>query len=303
MCSSSASRRRRPSGARSRIARIVIVVAIASRVVASSASRAQRAWKTVDAGAFQQRPCTVPKIDARDTSLEHFMRTFAASETPVVITGLFAHRSAFREATTRERMLQDYGDVRVTLSTANTFSYEKVVKSLREYIEEDVVKVPTRGQRANETLYWFGDHIDSEGRNPWSKLFAKYAPLKLVPADADVAYSFGIGGPMSGVPLHVHGPGWSETIIGRKHWFLAPPTPAPDFHPNVTAFQWASERLRRGRFHNDDAPEEMLECTVTSGEAIYFPNNWWHATLNLDESVFISSFVNYAREGAEKTEL
>ena len=41
----------------------------------------------------------------------------------------------------------------------------------------------------------------------------------------------------------------------------------------------------------------ILECTVDEGEAIYFPNMWWHATLNLDESVFISSFVNYKLSG------
>jgi len=33
---------------------------------------------------------------------------------------------------------------------------------------------------------------------------------------------------------------------------------------------------------------------VHPGEAIYFPSEWWHATLNLDESVFMSTFVNYA---------
>jgi quercetin dioxygenase-like cupin family protein len=41
----------------------------------------------------------------------------------------------------------------------------------------------------------------------------------------------------------------------------------------------------------------MLECTVGEGEAVYFPAGWWHATLNLDESVFMSSFVNYRFDG------
>ena len=26
---------------------------------------------------------------------------------------------------------------------------------------------------------------------------------------------------------------------------------------------------------------------------MWFPDRWWHATLNLDESAFISSFVNF----------
>ena len=42
----------------------------------------------------------------------------------------------------------------------------------------------------------------------------------------------------------------------------------------------------------------MLECTVREGEAVYFPDQWWHATLNLDETVFMSSFVNYALDGS-----
>ena len=29
------------------------------------------------------------------------------------------------------------------------------------------------------------------------------------------------------------------------------------------------------------------------GDALYFPSKWWHATFNLDQTVFISTFVNY----------
>jgi hypothetical protein len=43
----------------------------------------------------------------------------------------------------------------------------------------------------------------------------------------------------SGVPLHIHGAGFSETIIGRKRWWLSPPKPKPAFDPNATALEWA----------------------------------------------------------------
>jgi hypothetical protein len=39
--------------------------------------------------------------------------------------------------------------------------------------------------------------------------------------------------------------------------------------------------------------KKVLACVVHPNQAVYFPDRWWHATLNLDESVFISSFVNY----------
>jgi hypothetical protein len=35
----------------------------------------------------------------------------------------------------------------------------------------------------------------------------------------------------------------------------------------------------------------LAPAVLGPGEIIYIPNNWWHATLNLGESVFISCFV------------
>lgn len=37
-----------------------------------------------------------------------------------------------------------------------------------------------------------------------------------------------------------------------------------------------------------DAPP--IDCTVGPGEAIYVPDMWWHATFNVDDCVFMSTF-------------
>ena len=216
-----------------------------------------------------------------------------------MIVGLGPTRSRTLERVSREALLEAFGDEVVALSSSNTFSYEKKKKTLRAYVEEDVPA--ERGEDASATWYWFGDHTDEHGNTPsgFQELFDSYEDIRFVPKDADVAYSFGVGGRYSGVPMHQHGPGWSESLVGRKHWFIAPPDPAPTFEPNVTAYFWSLDALRRGDVREGDG---ILECTVHAGEAIYFPTNWWHATLNLDESVFISSFVNYNRRG-EREEL
>ena len=81
-----------------------------------------------------------------------------------------------------------------------------------------------------------------------------------------------------------------------------PPRPKPKFDPNATALEWALGRLASRTDEGEGAPAdpaaEEVACTVEEGEAVYFPDGWWHATLNLDESVFMSSFVNY-REGGD----
>ncbi len=35
----------------------------------------------------------------------------------------------------------------------------------------------------------------------------------------------------------------------------------------------------------------LLECVLEPDELLYIPSEWWHATLNIGESVFISTFV------------
>ena len=79
--------------------------------------------------------------------------------------------------------------------------------------------------------------------------------------------SFGLAGPGTGVPFHFHGPGFAETIYGRKRWFLTPPDVKPEFHPNKTTLQWFF----------DDYPKikenvYIYECTLKPGEVIRVGN-------------------------------
>ncbi|XP_066417110.1 jmjC domain-containing protein 8 isoform X3 [Molothrus aeneus] len=90
----------------------------------------------------------------------------------------------------------------------------------------------------------------------------------------------------SGVPFHWHGPGFSEVIFGRKRWFLYPPNQTPHFHPNETTLAWLQHT-----YPTLPPAQRPLECTLRPGEVLYFPDRWWHATLNLDTSVFISTFL------------
>ncbi|XP_059717172.1 jmjC domain-containing protein 8 isoform X1 [Haemorhous mexicanus] len=90
----------------------------------------------------------------------------------------------------------------------------------------------------------------------------------------------------SGVPFHWHGPGFSEVIFGRKRWFLYPPDRTPHFHPNESTLAWLQHT-----YPTLPPAQRPLECTLRPGEVLYFPDRWWHATLNLDTSVFISTFL------------
>ena len=110
-----------------------------------------------------------------------------------------------------------------------------------------------------------------------------------------------VGGKYSGVSFHLHGPGYSETIIGSKHWFLYPPHMTERvkylFSPNMTVAQWAFDvypNLDCNSMKCDQTLySELFECTISPGEVLYFPSHWMHATLNLDlYNAFFSVFVD-----------
>lgn len=107
---------------------------------------------------------------------------------------------------------------------------------------------------------------------------------------------------------------FTDFLLLLQRWFFYPPDQEPHFHPNSTTLSWVNHTYPH--LGQQEAP---LECTVHPGEVsasprfpppeqevaackqevgvpalfqvIYFPDHWWHATLNLDTSVFMSTFL------------
>jgi len=230
-------------------------------------------------------PCNIPRINAKSVSQQEFLRKYA-QHTPVVIAGALSSEADankdFRRLCERENLLSDWGHATVRLSSANTYSYGTKDVPLRHYVDEMIGPQNLR-TLANETYYFFGYNDMEE----WKEFFDQYnlPPYQL--PNHHHALSFGLAGPGSGVPFHFHGPGFAETLHGRKRWFLTPHHVQPEFNPNKTTLQWYFEDYKRIRQEID-----LHECTISPGEIIYFPDRWWHATLNLDTAVFISTFLS-----------
>lgn len=225
-----------------------------------------------------QRPCTIARVDGMDART--FWTTYAGRQT-VIMTGI-SNNSAFAAASRLPALVRDYGHREVVLASANTFSHDRRTMAFSEYINNHVVgKTVGPESLANDTWYFFGDHRNSE----WAELFDLYA----MPAVAiGSRLSFGVGADRSGVPFHFHGPGFSEVFHGHKHWLLYPNDGRmPEFDSGLSAIQWMTQVYPSLR-----EEEKPLECTIGPGEVLYFPNGWYHATLNLGASVFMSTFTD-----------
>jgi len=224
-------------------------------------------------------PCNIPWRDGT-LEQEEFIKKYAYSMPVIIRDG--ANNDLFRALTEKGELLNKYGGSIVRLSSANSFSYEKRDISFHDYCRNHI-RPQNRNTLGNETFYMFGDNDYEE----WRDLLDEYNQPKYTLPRHHPALSFGVAGPGSGVPFHFHGPGFAEAVHGRKRWFLTRPEERPSFHPNKTTLQWFYED-----YPNVKKEMELFECTISPGEAIYFPDKWWHATLNLDTSVFISTFLS-----------
>lgn len=125
----------------------------------------------------------------------------------------------FRSSCQKDQILDFFpSDFPVTLSSSNSFSEHRRTIPLRQYmfeLEEQVQQLPN--QLSNETWYLFGETYSEQ----WKQFLSNYELPICEACQADsVALSFGIGNRGSGVQWHVHGPGFSEAIVGRKRRFL-----------------------------------------------------------------------------------
>ena len=216
----------------------------------------------------------------------------------------------------KEHIIAEYGKVSVKLTSSNAYSHGLKTSSLGEYIDGflDNSSKDVSSANANETFYLFGKN---EGNFPFTEFASMYdlPPNNIsLSEDSYTTIVTGLGGENSGVSFHLHGPGLSESIIGRKRWFLY----SPEYQPiggfssliNTTVIEWANspnfasvERVPSSlssepgnSAENEQAQRKnkgaFFDCTIAPGEVLYFPSQWMHATLNKDDyNFFVSVFL------------
>jgi len=259
--------------------------------------------------------CSVSQ-EPHDLPSTLFQERYRNQDRPVVIRNATRESAArFRRLTTLDELTRSFGDANVTLSSANAFSYGRTKRPLSQYLstmrEVKWGDDNATGASADQIFYFFGEHgseiaplldeyplprfahehADNHQEDALlpASLLSVLIPMSSVGAPEVAtpppALSFGAAPDGSGVPFHFHHDGFSEVMHGAKRWLLYPDRP-PGFAANATSIHWL--RTVYPTLHPSDLP---LDCVLVPGDVLYFPRGWWHATVNIGNTVFMSTFL------------
>eukprot|EP00756_Hemistasia_phaeocysticola_P056589 Hpha_TRINITY_DN3288_c0_g1::TRINITY_DN3288_c0_g1_i1::g.186083::m.186083 len=101
------------------------------------------------------------------------------------------------------------------------------------------------------------------------------------------ASTLGIWPPWAGAPVHAHEETYFALLHGAKLWLLWPPgalealSPFPD---PLWPLQ-AKPATLLGRIEELPPAAQPMRCLQRAGEIMYLPDFWWHATINVGETL------------------
>lgn len=250
-------------------------------------------------------PCDFPKLNLSAWVAEH--GEGAWPNYPAVFTAPddapFAMFKPWRDKNATQRFLHEFGECEVTaqrgyLQAGGHLGYVKgaegaitcaaISMRLRELVESGW---GGGGYYVSETFLPNHQHAGTPGARSGAeigKCFGHRLARQIETAGVAIRTNVEstnvlVGGGGSGLPFHRHQRTWQMQLLGRKSWHLVPPgrlggaladTVGPwIFPPSI----WAD------RIRNLPLGQRPLSCVQQPGEIIAFPDDWWHATVNLDE--------------------
>jgi hypothetical protein len=289
--------------------------------------------------------CNIERVPEAELTVERFERQYAGKR-PVVILRDPGRNEAARHMTLKKEMLARFGHKQVKLTTQAGYAFTNITKKkFHKYLAEEMVRGAVAPIRRFSRGFLTGvclcsvcscakilrltdpsqmERVDPEDKSLWGRkvqfghdaygLKKVYQPPLVAQEKRKQSKEWeyhlqtAIANTGSGLPFHMHGSGFSETLHGQKRWFLCPPALSPIFNPRAPTASWlqdvypqledeTAELLNRSadvlklmRDKGALVDDKLVhECTIKENEAIYFPAEWYHATMSLADSVTVTT--------------
>lgn len=251
-------------------------------------------WQALSAEPSDPPVGGVPRVDGRRLTAEQFVEKFEAQGKPCVLSGV---QSESRALYSFAKLRRAYGSRLFKVGEDDEgYKVKLKLKYFLKYLAANTDDSP---------LYVFDATFDDDEVSK-SILEGYQVPhvflddlFSLVGERRRPPYRWFLVGPArSGTCVHTDPLGtsaWNTIIRGRKRWVLFPPStpkrvakaldvllPGEDDEA-VNYFITLLPRLRQRLDHNS-----MIEFTQYAGETVFVPGGWWHAVLNMEDTIAVT---------------
>jgi len=249
-----------------------------------SAATSNGGWSDVAAARdapFAIVACTIDAVEATTMTPELFTSTYRHKR-PVLLRNDSSNKATQRLVADRQAFLKAFGSASIGYGSQQDLSINgqgQEGMKVSQLLESEAWKDFGSGRRSQ---YAF-DRGFLE-RN--SLLRESIARPPYLPNEFS-RLMFGIGPSGSGLSFHYHQEAWNQLALGGKHWMLYEPgsMPQPEGEcPGEVHLDWLTKVWPKLK----GTPRAPHECVQRPGDVLYLPEGWWHATLNLGDTIAVS---------------
>lgn len=235
----------------------------------------------------------VPRIRANEFTAERFREKFLKPGMPCIITDVVATWPAMQKWHP-DLLMNEYCE---TLIKVNEYTEDelRVKMTMRDFL------IYMRENNEYKPLYVFDSSFQRRApgllqdfgipRYFWEDLFAA-----LDESHRPAFRWFLMGSARTGSPFHQDPNGtsaWNAVTHGHKRWALYPPWMQQVPGSFESGRQLNSLKWWTLVYPHLPPQEKPIEFIQNPGDLIFIPSGWWHAVLNLDETVSVTqNFVN-----------
>jgi len=248
----------------------------------------------------------IERVSVKDMTREEFVERFEKTRTPCVITDAMEDWPCYRKDSGRhwsvDSLTKRFRDIKFKVgSDDDGYPVRLKMKHIQSYLNDPV------HMKDDSPMYAFDGSVfdkadtksllDDFSIPEWfaEDLF-KHVGEKRRPPYRWIVF----GPPRSGSSVHVDPlatSAWNALISGRKRWALYPPRSVdkPTIKPrglgldgeSITWFNKMYPRTTTEEWRKQGFPEP-IDVVQYPGEIMFVPDGWWHAVLNLDETMAVT---------------
>ncbi len=222
----------------------------------------------------ERYPCGFARLSAADFDGKSPSQIEAMLATPTIIEGLIDSWPAFQTWTDPDQFAKRHGTLKVD-GRRLTWMYSDALadqKAGRPTQHAELAEVIDATAREHIIVLDETDRSEQEGELLTALSEDIEVPDFLEAIDGARVLSF--GGGHRGVQIMQHGVAWLGLVTGAKLWYVAAPDEDKPADRQCIPDELIDEEANQR--------EKLSTCLLLPGEVIFVPDQWWHATCNLD---------------------